>query len=101
MESFLTVDIIFESPNISRLVEGKTTNRIEGREETMEYLKLLEKSFPSFVFDNALTEVIKEDRMVVMKGIMQHNKKPLAANYLVNEYGKFQHISVSYPEGFE
>lgn len=36
-----------------------------------------------------------------MKGILQHNNKTLEAHYTVNEYGKFQHIQISYPDGFE
>lgn len=101
MKSFLAKDVIFESPNITRLLAYKTEDKIQGSDETIDYLKLLAGMYPTFFFDNSKTEVIKEDRMVIMKGVLLHNNKPIEAHYFVNEYGKFLHVKIMYPEGFQ
>lgn len=58
--SFLTPEVVFESPNISRILPENQDNRLNGRVETLNYLSYFASIFPAFYFDNNLTEVRKK-----------------------------------------
>lgn len=98
IESQLAADIVFESPNISKLITENKSNKVIGRKQTVDYLKLFAVQFPDFKFDNKLTEVIKEDRLIVMKGFIANLNKYLVGRYYLDEYGKFQLIQISYTD---
>lgn len=100
LTTLLARDIVYESPNVSLINPTNTENRLIGKELTIKHLKQVSSIFPDFKFNNDFTEICKDDRTIIMKGIMQHNNKMLVANYWLNEYGKFSYICISYPEGF-
>ena len=98
IESQLAADIVFESPNISKLIPENKSNSVTGRKETVAYLQFFAQQFPEFKFDHEMTEFVKEDRLVVLKGFIAHLNKYLTGHYYLNEYGKFQLIQISYSD---
>lgn len=100
LESLLASDIVFSSPNVADILPEHADGKVYGTVATIAYLKELAKVAPDFRFDRDKSLFNKEDRTIVMRGVMSQNGKTLIATYLLNEYGKFSSISISYPQGF-
>jgi len=100
LRALLASDIVFESPNIIELFPENLTGTIYGIELAMDYLQKLATMAPDFRFDREKSVFNKDDRTIVMHGVMSQNGKLLIAKYQLNEYGKFSSIQISYPDGF-
>ncbi len=93
---FLTNDISVQSPNISRLYPENTNNIIVGKENVINYWKLLSETYG--YFEVAQTSIQKRDNHVVTMNTIVGTGITIKETFKVNEYGKIKELIYEYSD---
>lgn len=97
VSNHLSETIVFESPLISPLKPEYINNRIEGKEEVLNYLKVAFLRKPSIIIDINSIQFKKDSDLIYINTLIENTDIILEATYKLNEYGKFTILKLNYP----
>ena len=93
LASFLSNDIIVNSPNISKLYPEMKDSIITKKENVLSYWKKLNRDH---FFEMRFRTLEKKDKIITCEISILNGEKKMLAIFTINEYGKFVYMDITY-----